>query len=798
VSNKKNWKQLYTLITCFALILMLLPSTIIHATGADDKAIASKLYVETEVGYNGMYPQNTSVPVKIKLTNLISRDLKGDLVLNIRNNNGYSVAHIVPLEITSGSTVEANLAADGSFSKLGTWVQFYEGGVGKGDSIELSGTRYVEGRSITGNNVIGIVASDPDTLNFVAMINSFNGNLIPLVLEEDFYASSHHDLSMFNVIALNDVATAQWPEKKVKALKDWVASGGTLLVGGGAGYSQTAAAFQELLPVEGQNTVVWNNTELLMNYAESAEQPDPLNVINGKLVRGEVLLADSNIPILASNQYGSGSILYIAFDLGLKPLSNWEGRTAFIQNVLNPYLINANAYNGRDTWWELENSASQFPRLKSPQVGGLLLIFIIYVLIVAPIMYMVLRKLDRREWSWWLIPSLAVISTVVIVFIGTRDKSDLYVHAVKIAQINGNNVTETAMNKVFIPNSKDITIQLPDQSYPRFGSDNYYNNNSEVDTKKYKRINYDGDSRSVTFTDNKYWTTQTYMYDKQVYDVAQYGGIDATYEKLDSGPALIIRNNSHVEMKHLSLIANAQLYYIGALAAGEEITYNLPSSFALQPTAIRGMNSVYGGRYYGGNYSSSLVNMSNLSWEQLQRETALLDSNSYLQNSASLIAFSYDDTKKYVVNNKNVKTDELTLWTVNIADQLLNEFQNQQAIVPSSYALEGSGSYSAMGENYISLNEGALIFKYFVPQRSAGGTGQVVGQVVPDINASQFGATFSIFNVQTGQWEEISKDKADLTQYLTDINMLQVKLENSQQNYYEGSLPVLLIDREVQ
>src|SRR5690606_20587405 len=154
----------------------------------------------------------------------------------------------------------------------------------------------------------------------------------------------------------------------------------------------------------------------------------------------------------------------------------------------------------------------------------------------------------------------------------TRDKSEQYVHAVRIAKVNGDVVRELAMNKVFVPNSRDITLQLPDGSYPRFYTDNFYSNNSDVDTKKHLRINYNGDSRSVTFTNNKYWTTKTVMVNEQVYDAAQYGALEARYEELDNGPALIITNHTQVAVEHLSLIVNANLHYIGSLAAGEEKT----------------------------------------------------------------------------------------------------------------------------------------------------------------------------------------------------------------------------------
>lgn len=788
MTNIKKWKLLYVIMTSCLVLTLILPNMIAYASAVEEQPVTSKLHVETEVGYNSTYLPGKSVPVKFKLTNGFNRDLKGELVLNIRDSNGASIAHITPLEITKGSTVETVITADGSFSKPGTWIQFYEGGVDRGESIEISGTRYVEGKSISTSHVIGIAASDPDTLNFVAFFNNNGVSTTPLVLGEDFYAGTQHDLAMFSIIALNDVAVSQWSQQKVQAIKDWVARGGTLLVGGGAGYSATAAAFAELLPVEGQATVEWDGANLLMDYTGSQEPLAALQVINGKLVRGQSMLEDQGIPIVASNDYGRGQVIYTAFDLGLKPFANWDGRTAFLENVLSEQLMLQNMSYQPDYWWGLDNSSSQFPRLKSPEVGGLLVIFVIYMLIVAPVMYLVLRRLDRREWSWWLIPSLAVVSTAIIVLIGTKDKSDLYVNGITVAQINNGIVRELNASKVFVPNSKDIRIALPDNAYVRLNSQSY-SNNAEVSTSKQQRIYSNGASREAVYTNNKYWTTKSVTTDEEIYNTEQYGELTAVVERQENSNVLNITNNTNRDVEHLSLAVDGMLYYIGALAAGEQTTYTLPASLTVN-------NATKQPYYYGGNYGSELVNGSGLQWEQLARETSLLDNGALISDSASLIAFSYDDSDRYVVNGKAVKSDEMTLWVVNITEQLMIGLEQQIAVVPMSVKLIDQGSYT-MSDQYITLDQSAVLMKYQVPSEQGQQQGSRLGQIMPDVNAQHFAATFSIFNEQLQQWEALPTDKFELAPYLTQFNMLQVKLDSGQ-NYYEGSVPKLLLDREVQ
>ncbi len=68
----------------------------------------------------------------------------------------------------------------------------------------------------------------------------------------------------------------------------------------------------------------------------------------------------------------------------------------------------------------LLNAVSQLPALALPPIGGLLALLAGYIILVGPVNYLVLRRIDRREWAWVSIPLLIVGFTVGAYGIGRR------------------------------------------------------------------------------------------------------------------------------------------------------------------------------------------------------------------------------------------------------------------------------------------------------------------------------------------------------------------------------------------
>ena len=61
---------------------------------------------------------------------------------------------------------------------------------------------------------------------------------------------------------------------------------------------------------------------------------------------------------------------------------------------------------------QLVSAVSQLPSLALPPIGGLIALLGAYILLVGPVNYLVLKRLDRREWAWVTMPVLIVVFAV--------------------------------------------------------------------------------------------------------------------------------------------------------------------------------------------------------------------------------------------------------------------------------------------------------------------------------------------------------------------------------------------------
>src|SRR5438876_9181514 len=81
------------------------------------------------------------------------------------------------------------------------------------------------------------------------------------------------------------------------------------------------------------------------------------------------------------------------------------------------------------------NAVSQLPALALPPIGGLLALLVGYIVLIGPINYLVLRRLDRREWAWITMPILIALFAVGACGFGSVLRgSDIIVHEVAIVR----------------------------------------------------------------------------------------------------------------------------------------------------------------------------------------------------------------------------------------------------------------------------------------------------------------------------------------------------------------------------
>jgi hypothetical protein len=231
-------------------------------------------------------------------------------------------------------------------------------------------------------------------------------------------------LGSFDLIILNDTDTSKLSPQQSAALASWVQQGGRLVVGGGAGAQQTLAGLPSemlLLQVKGTSEIDSDSLKTLADFAGS-----DLSAATGKFVvaRSEArpgatgttqtLVANGDLPLVQEWNWGVGKVNYIALDLSTVPFNGWPGTLSFWQNLIGasgsfpenmPFDVSMRQFRANSLVYPLSN----IPSLDLPSVKGLSILLVIYILIIGPVNYLVLRRLRRLHLAWITIPVLTLL-----------------------------------------------------------------------------------------------------------------------------------------------------------------------------------------------------------------------------------------------------------------------------------------------------------------------------------------------------------------------------------------------------
>jgi len=276
-----------------------------------------------------------------------------------------------------------------------------------------------------GQLVIGVVAERPGPL--VAALGRLRDPAGPqpavVQLTVEDLPERPEAWSALDRLVWQDVDAGRLSVEQLAALRTWLAGGGRLAIVGGSGGLGLLGGFpDELLPFR---PVVTLDVD-----PEAIE-----GLLGGTLPRGaEALPALAGMPaagaralagagdradrvIAADRPLGSGAVTLAGFD----PSTPWLAESTSV-DVLWASLVPARGTArtplivGDDGI--IVSLLTTLPALALPSIGGLLLLLLGYILLIGPVNYLVLRRLDRREWAWVTMPLLVAGFTVAAFTIG--------------------------------------------------------------------------------------------------------------------------------------------------------------------------------------------------------------------------------------------------------------------------------------------------------------------------------------------------------------------------------------------
>lgn len=212
------------------------------------------------------------------------------------------------------------------------------------------------------------------------------------------------------------------------ALDRWVRLGGRVLIMAAVRAEQAAdpssplAAFipgtwKATIPVRGLVGLENYLGEYAVGLAD-AQSRRPTAVARIKPAEGRVVVEEGNLPLVVEATRGFGRVTFLAVDLDEPPSSKRKDRGALVARLLDwpkepeasPARTTTATHLGfSDISGQLRGALDRYPGVSMIPFGVIMAVLVVYVMLVGPVDYWLLRRWNRLGWTWFTFPLLVVV-----------------------------------------------------------------------------------------------------------------------------------------------------------------------------------------------------------------------------------------------------------------------------------------------------------------------------------------------------------------------------------------------------
>jgi hypothetical protein len=429
-------------------------------------------------------------------------------------------------------------------------LHLYDDEGNKLDSVTLSGYQISERN-------VGVLDNHANAFHFLSGLGDNTPLQVKSLKPEDL-PESWQVLENLDLLAIGEVDETRFTASQKKVIRDWVNRGGNVILS----YDPRTPAIMELFP--GLNPFgssqkgTTKDLQPLLDFTKADQLPvDSLSVY------------DRTQPLFSVKSLGKGHVLYVNFDVTEEPLASWQENRTLWKNLLNHYRM-WEITPRTDNRHELTYMSQEIPGVQTPSVGLLVLLWAGYILLISPVLYIVLKKKDRREWAWGIVPAAAISISLGMLLIGGKLVArDNLTYSVSLVEIT-NDQSATIFNSTsFLKKSGGtINVELED-GYMLTGMNSP---DGRGDTTITIRSKGEQEKQLLTFEHVPY-LTQKGVSVKGSSD--NFGAFDIHLSVEGDQLKGHVTNDTRLNMKEAFIFLGREKYPIGPLKRGESKTIDL-------------------------------------------------------------------------------------------------------------------------------------------------------------------------------------------------------------------------------
>ncbi len=389
----------------FVLTLLLTPALV---TAQEPAAVT----LSVEAGLDSYYRVGQWLPVRVLLENKgAAIDGRVEVVLQRPDDGAVTYRYPVNLPTQSRKEITLYLLPQEYLSRLQITLLDQAGQIIAQQEQPLKALDYSD-------RLYGILADRPSAFNVLQEIDPQGGAALTAQLTAHSLPDRSVALDVLDTLIVSNVDTGALTEPQRTALSAWIANGGRLIVAGGAGWQKTAAGLRDLLPVQPANTTTLNDVTALKSFASTMADPGSMIIATGALTAdAQPIVTEAGVPLIIRRPHGFGEVYFLGFDPAV--LAQWDGLSAIYRQLVTSEVEKPNWAYGVQGWDSASNAAAMIPNLSLPPVSLFCGFVVVYMIVLGPVNYYVVRALKRRELAWVSAPLLAVGFMLGAFLIGT-------------------------------------------------------------------------------------------------------------------------------------------------------------------------------------------------------------------------------------------------------------------------------------------------------------------------------------------------------------------------------------------
>ncbi len=409
-------------------------------------------------------------------------------------------------------------------------------------------------------------------------------------------------LNTLDALLLTDVDTGKFTTEQRRAIAEWVLSGGHLIVTGGPNWQKTRSGVDNLIPFTANGTVTLNSVNAFIDYAGiPSDQLTAGSVIVAQglpTADAKVLVQQDNVPLLVRGRYGQGTVDYLTADPGLEPFRSWTHRAAVWQNVLGSAARSPGWSQEVVNVGEAAQAANFVKGLRLPDIFQLAAFLGVYILLIGPVNYVVLRAIRRLEWAWFSIPIIILLTSIAAYVTGFSLRgTQATINRMSLVQVwpGSDQARVDGVVGVLAPRRAIYSVAAAQGLTLRTLSSDPFNTDALSSIKVNEGLTYGSDSVPVDAGLSAAFATSGYI-------PAPAIDSSATVQILDDGRLAVkgrVQNTTNLAFTDALVLVMGTTFPIGALNPGEERAFEFPvKPLDNASPAFNDVNSPVYGRSY--------------------------------------------------------------------------------------------------------------------------------------------------------------------------------------------------------